>query len=102
MLKYVESDVVFQEVPDEITLAINISGCTVRCPDCHSKHLWDDVGHPLTVSVLNNLITKNKGITCVAFMGGSDEIFDLAKWIKTNTDLKVCWYTGRTEINDLT
>ena len=42
-MKYVSTEVVFVEIPNEITLAINISGCKIRCPDCHSKYLWDDI-----------------------------------------------------------
>lgn len=38
-MKYSDAQVVFAEVPDEITLAISISGCPNRCPGCHSQHL---------------------------------------------------------------
>ena len=48
MIKYVNTEVVFQEIPDETTLAINISGCPCHCPGCHSSYLWEDVGTPLT------------------------------------------------------
>ena len=48
-MKYYNYDVVFQEIPDETTLAINISNCPCRCPGCHSKFLWEDVGVELTV-----------------------------------------------------
>ena len=44
MLKYVNTDIVFQEIPDEVTLAVNISNCPCRCPGCHSEYLWEDVG----------------------------------------------------------
>ena len=36
MLKYVNTGIVFQEIPDEVTLAVNISGCPCRCHGCHS------------------------------------------------------------------
>ena len=39
MLKYANFDVVFQEVPDEVTLAINITNCPNQCPGCHSKNI---------------------------------------------------------------
>ena len=55
MLKYTETDIVFQEIPDEVTLAVNLSGCPCRCPGCHSKHLWGDVGEPLTDEALDKL-----------------------------------------------
>lgn len=98
MLKYTEVMVGFSEVPEEITLCINISGCPIHCKGCHSPHLWQDIGEELEPVVLSDLIAKNQGITCVAFMGGDaspDEIVSLAKWVKENTALKVCWYSGK-------
>lgn len=41
MLKYVNTDIVFQEFPDEVTLAINLSNCPCHCPGCHSSYLWE-------------------------------------------------------------
>ena len=101
MLKYTETLVGFSEVPEEITLCINISGCGIHCEGCHSPHLWEDIGEELKPVVLSDLIAKNNGITCVAFMGGDaspDEIVNLAKWVKNNTELKVCWYSGKSDI----
>jgi anaerobic ribonucleoside-triphosphate reductase activating protein len=97
MLKYQEVLVGFSEVPEEIALCINISGCPIHCEGCHSPHLWENTGENLTEESLNNLVCSNPGITCVAFMGGDgepEEIFKLAKWVKDNTRLKVCWYKG--------
>ena len=54
MLKYVNSSVVFQEIPDEVTLAINISNCPCHCPGCHSKYLWEDIGLPLTTGAIDD------------------------------------------------
>ena len=74
MLKYVNTAIVFQEVPDEVSLAINISSCPCRCPGCHSKYLWEDTGTPLTPSELDTLISRYEGdITCIAFMGGDSD-----------------------------
>ena len=71
MIKYVNTEVVFQEIPDETTLAINLSGCPCRCPGCHSSYLWDDIGEPLTADALEALIQANDGmVTCVSLMGG--------------------------------
>lgn len=36
MLKYTDTRVTFSEVPDEVTLCINISGCLCHCEWCHS------------------------------------------------------------------
>ena len=102
MLKYTEAEVTFSEVPDEITLCINISNCPNHCPDCHSKWLWDDIGNELNIEVIKQLLNKNKGITCVAFMGGDSsphEINELAAFVKNN-NLLTCWYSGKEEISN--
>ena len=39
MLKYYNYDIVFQEYPDEVTLAINLTMCPNRCVGCHSAYL---------------------------------------------------------------
>lgn len=105
MLKYVDTKVVFAEIPDEITLAINISGCPCRCPDCHSKYLWEDTGNPLTTKTVNNLLRANKGVTCVAFMGGDGDLKSLEGLISTLSyseefPVKIAWYSGRSEIEN--
>ena len=70
MLRYINTDIVFQEFPDEVTLAINISGCPCRCPGCHSQFLWADRGEELTAEALSALIRETEDtITCVGFMG---------------------------------
>ena len=106
MLKYCETAVTFSEVPDEVTLCINISNCPCHCKGCHSAYLAEDIGKPLVGMVLReDLINKNKGITCVAFMGGDsspESINNLAEYIKTWPGLehiKVAWYSGRQELS---
>lgn len=95
MAKYLNSKVTFSEVPDEISLCINITGCKFHCPGCHSPWLWEDTGEELTKEVLNKLISENPGITCVCFMGGEpSEINELAK----DCPIKVAYYTGEESI----
>lgn len=102
MLKYAETRVVFREVPDEVTLAVNITGCPVRCTGCHSPHLAEDEGEPLDAAALTALADKAEGVTCVALMGGDAEpesVLALAKELKRSRPwLRTCWYSGR-EIN---
>lgn len=103
MLKFVDTKVVFQEIPDEVTLAINISNCPCHCEGCHSSYLAEDIGETLTIDKLKNLIDNNKGISCVAFMGGDSSPMDisiLARYIKNCHNLKVGWYSGRDYIDD--
>ena len=104
MLKYYNAMVVFREIPDEITLAINITNCPCHCKGCHSQFLWDDVGEPLTFYELNKLIEANRGITCICFMGGDSNPYvvnSLAAYIREEyKELKVAWYSGREKISD--
>lgn len=101
MIKYVSTAIVYQEFPDEITLAINISGCPNRCKGCHSDYLRKDIGEPLTESVIDILINsnKNKAITCIGFMGGDQspkEIVKLSQYIKSKyKNIHTGWYSGR-------
>jgi anaerobic ribonucleoside-triphosphate reductase activating protein len=97
MLKFLNTQVTFSEVPDEISLCIEISGCKLRCPGCHSPHLQEDIGERLTPEVLDKLIESNKGITCVCFMGEGGRLFDIAYFselVHLKHDLKTALYTG--------
>lgn len=103
-LKYVDTKIVFSEVPDEITLAISISNCPCKCEGCHSQYLWDDIGTILDNDSLSDLINKNKGISCVCFMGGDsnpNSINELGKFVKEQfKGLKTAWYSGKKEISN--
>ena len=98
MVKYVDTLVSFQEVPDEISLCINISNCPCHCQGCHSAYLAEDIGEYLTPYKLLELVSSNKGISCVCFMGGDSnpgDINGLAAIIRYQTNLKIAWYSGR-------
>lgn len=103
MLKYVDTEVTFAEIPDEITLCINISNCPCHCEGCHSPYLAEDIGKPLDLQALTDLIDSNKGITCVCIMGGDSnpsEVDDIAQDIKEYyPELKVAWYSGKQELS---
>lgn len=103
MLKYLNTAVTFAEFPDEISLCINITGCKIKCQNCHSAYLQQDIGTVLDLYNLTNLIDANKGITCVGLMGGDrypEEIDDIAQMIKAYyPELKVGWYSGNREIS---
>lgn len=103
MLKYVDVKVTFSEVPDEITLCISISNCPYHCEGCHSSYLAKDIGKPLDLQALTDLIDSNKGITCVCIMGGDSnpsEVDDIAQDIKQYyPNLKVAWYSGNEKLS---
>lgn len=102
MIKYLETLVTFAEIPDEITLCINITNCPCNCNGCHSSYLSKDIGEELNNDVLDKLISDNSGISCVAFMGGDSspkEINDLAKYVKDKYSISIAWYSGRQELS---
>ena len=100
MLRFIDTDIVFQEISDEVTLAVNLSGCPCRCPGCHSKHLWGDGGEPLTADAVEGLLKRSpKGVTCLSLMGGDaapGEVNSLAKTLKKRFPrLHLAWWSGR-------
>lgn len=102
MLKYTDYDIVFQEIPDEVTLAVNLSGCPNRCPGCHSPQLQQDVGAPLTTEAIDTILDRYKGsVTCVCLMGGDADpqaVTELAEHLRRNhPSLQIGWYSGRPE-----
>ena len=102
MLKYVDTKVTFAEVPNEISLCINISNCPCACKGCHSSYLAEDIGNKLNSDSIKELINNNKGITCICFMGGDSnplEVDTLAHFIKINYPIKTAWYSGRQELS---
>ena len=104
MLKYVNTGIVFQEIPDEVTLAINISNCPCHCPGCHSRYLWEDIGLPLNTDAIDAFVEQyGTDITCISFMGGDADpkgVNLLAQCIhEEHPQFKVAWYSGKTVIS---
>ena len=101
MLRFVNYNIVFQEVPEEVTLAINLSNCPNRCKSCHSPHLQEDIGEQLDNNVLAVLLEKyGDAITCICFMGGDispKEVEQCAVFVRdrTNGRIKTAWYSGK-------
>lgn len=106
MIKYIKNEVsvVFSEIPDEISLALNITNCPHHCKGCHSPYLRDDIGDELTTDVLDELIKKNNGITCILFMGEGKDVNalnELILYLENNyPELKIGLYTGRNIVDD--
>ena len=101
MLYYSYPQIQFQEVPDEISLSLSLSGCDLHCKGCHSQETWDPkFGKPLTNEEINKLLKRHKHISCVLLYGGEWDFEDLNRiinYIKENyPHLKIAFYTGRT------
>ena len=104
MIKFVNTMVVFEEVPDEITLAVNISNCQFRCDGCHSSYLRQNIGEELNFEAIDTLIEKNDGITCFCFMGEGNDSKSLKEAIlyikEKHPNLKIGLYSGSEKVED--
>ena len=104
MIKYSDSFVVFEEIPDKVSLALNITNCANNCPGCHSPELALDMGQELTEDTIDRLINENAGANCFLFMGeGRDykRLLELAMYIKDKYPyMAVGVYSGRDEVED--
>lgn len=103
MLKFTDYDIVFQEIPSEVTLAINLSLCPNRCQGCHSPQLWEDIGNPLDEQAIDVLLRRyGNAITCVSLMGGDNDalsVIRLAQYIRRK-GYKSAWYSGMQDLPD--
>lgn len=104
MLRLAGYDVVFQEIPGEVTLALNLSGCPNRCPGCHSPHLRSEIGEALDEELCAELLLRyGEAVTCVCFMGGDGDpaaVRELSARFRDRTGgrLRTGWYSGRTAL----
>ncbi|MND11950.1 hypothetical protein D3C87_347230 [compost metagenome] len=103
MLNYYEMRIVFQEVPDEISLAFGITGCQLRCKGCHSPFSWPaEKGEPLTEGVLVSALKAYEGmISTVLFMGGEWDkpwLIGLLQRVQ-EMGLSTALYTGLDEVD---
>ena len=104
MLKYVSemTSVVLEEIPDRLTLAVEVSNCRGNCPGCHSPFLREDVGVELTAAVIDRLVADNFGVDCFLFLGeGRDPetLLALAAHVRS-LGLKAALYSGREDVED--
>ena len=82
MIKYTQASVVFAEIPNHITLAINIAACKRQCVGCHSMYLRRDLGQDLE-EALPTLLSWYKGmVDTVCFMGEGADHDALARCIR--------------------
>lgn len=91
-------DVVFQEVPGEISLAFYVCGCPLHCKGCHSPELWTEKsGEPLSAEKYARLLEHYSGyVSCVLFMGGEWHPRELKDFLRTarQAGFKTALYTG--------
>lgn len=102
MRYYGTPHVLFREVPSEVSLAFQITGCRKMCSGCHSTFLWKEQGTLLTEAHLQDLLDKYDGmLSCVLFFGGEwheSALITLLKLCEAN-GLKTCLYTGEDDVS---
>lgn len=104
-MRYYNKQVVFQEVPNEISLAYSITGCPLRCKGCHSPFTWSEhTGQELTeLGFVEDLRKYDLLISCVLFYGGEwheKELIKLLSIAKNAFGIKTCLYTGQDSVSE--
>jgi len=97
-LNFTREQIVWQEVPGEVSLAFLFSGCPLRCKGCHSADSWKGcLGTELTAEYLQSRLERYRGlISCVLFMGGEwlpEKLLPLLAQVR-EAGLNTCLYTG--------
>ncbi len=104
MIKYLPSltDIVIEEIPGRVTLAVEITNCQGNCPGCHSPFLRQDIGEELTPAIIDKLLADNFGANCFLFLGegrDQDALLSLAGHIrKAHPEIETALYTGRESV----
>lgn len=101
--------VTLNEIPDKISLVINLGKCECHCEGCHSDYLWDT--HECdeqTPEELLSLIKSYKSVTnTVLFMGGNRNHMDFEEFADSvlkplhNLGINIGIYLGAWDAMDL-
>lgn len=104
MLKYESTLVTFTEIPQEISLCFNITGCPCNCRECFEPWLAKDYGKILDSSSIKEELSKHRHISCICFMGGDRDHSYLASLVKelksTYPSMKFAMYSGRQKMDE--
>ena len=102
MIKYVPgmTSVVIEEIPDRVSLAVDISNCQGNCVGCHSPFLREDIGEELTEDVVSSLVEANFGVNCFLFLGEGNDLPALLRLADHvhSLGLEAALYSGRKEV----
>ena len=100
-LSFYTKNVVFQEVPNEISLAFSIAGCKNNCKNCSWKNC-NIKAKPLTDELYNKYLKKYQGtVSCILFLGGEWNERDLINKLSLAKQMgyKTCLYTGQNDVS---
>ena len=76
------TSVVLEEIPDRVSLAVDISNCRGNCVGCHSPFLKKNIGRELTPEVIDRLVADNFGVNCFLFLGEGRDPEELLGWLE--------------------
>lgn len=88
----------FIDVPDHIAVAVYFSGCSIRCPACQNKMLWErSSGAPYMLEAVADRINNNPLADAVVFLGGepTDQIDFVSALAARSAGKFRTLYTGR-------
>lgn len=88
----------FIDVPGSIAVAIYCAGCSIRCPDCQNKQLWDrSSGTLMSLETVYSSVKEHPLADAVVFLGGepTDQIDFVGSLCAMIVDKKKALYTGR-------
>jgi len=99
MIKYIKdmTTVVFEEIPDKISVAINITNCQNNCIGCHSQFLKNNTGETLDENEIDEIMKREDGINCFLFMGEGNDIprlIELNQYVKDTYKIETGIYSG--------
>lgn len=106
MIKYVPSltDIVMEEIPGKVTLAVEISNCPGTCVGCHSPFLRENIGDELTEEIIDSLISDNFGVNCFLLLGEGQDPAALRKLARhmrnAHPSISTALYSGRVSVED--
>lgn len=106
MIKYIPelTDIVLEEIPDRVTLAVEISNCRGNCLGCHSTFLKKDIGSELDPAAVDRIVSGNFGANCFLFLGeGADReaLMGIASYVRSAyPQLELALYSGRESVED--
>ena len=103
MIKYAKdmTTVVFEEIFDKISVAINITNCQNNCIGCHSKFLKNNMGEILDEKEIDKIMKRENGVDCFLFMGEGNDIprlIELNNYVKDTYNIETGIYSGSEDV----
>ena len=100
-MKYVSTQITFQEIPGLVTRCFSISNCGGTCAGCHSPELQEDRGEELTVDIIDKYLKEDKDtVDCYVFLGDGRDCTEMIKILThcKNNNMKTCLYLGHNNV----